>query len=215
MTAKQAERIFDKFVQADASISRRFGGTGLGLAITKQLTELMGGTIEVSSREGLGSRFTVTLPAEHLVQPVEPALADDTLETTSKGEARGHILLAEDYEGNIVVAVSMLEDQGYEVTVARNGQEALDALGKRDFDLILMDVQMPVMDGYEATRYIRAGQADGMLPKVAIIGVTANALTGDRQKCLDAGMDDYISKPFSPLQLDHLVSKYLNPKVTE
>ncbi len=216
MSAKQAERIFDKFVQADPSISRRFGGTGLGLAITRQLTELMGGTITVSSREGLGSRFTVSLPAEALPAPkAEPANDAENLEAPSKGEARGRILLAEDYEGNIVVAVTMLEDQGYEVTVARNGKEALDALTRGAFDLVLMDVQMPEMDGYEATRRIRTEQADGRMQAVAIIGVTANALTGDRQKCLDAGMDDYISKPFSPLQLDHMINKYLTPRVAE
>ena len=211
MSPKQGERIFDKFVQADPTISRRFGGTGLGLAITKQLTELMGGTITVSSREGLGSRFTLTLPADALPAPkADHTHATEPLGHPSKGEALGHILLAEDYEGNIVVAVSMLEDQGYDVTVARNGQEALDALSHTTYDLILMDVQMPEMDGYEATRRIRAGQKEGLFPPVAIIGVTANALTGDRQKCLDAGMDDYVSKPFTALQLEHMVKKHLS-----
>lgn len=213
MSAKQAERIFDKFVQADPTISRRFGGTGLGLAITKQLTELMGGTITVSSSEGLGSRFTLAFPAEILPPPKTEPAKNAEIAAPQKGEARGHILLAEDYEGNVIVAVSMLEDQGYEVTVARNGQEALDAAMRAPFDLILMDVQMPEMDGYEATRRIRVGQAEGLIPPVAIIGVTANALTGDRQKCLDAGMDDYISKPFSPLQLDHMINKYMDTEV--
>ena len=213
MSPKQTERIFDKFVQADPSISRRYGGTGLGLAITKQLTELMGGTITVSSREGLGSRFTVALPAEALPAPIiAPSTDTESVEPVRKDDARGRILLAEDYEGNIIVAVAILEDQGYEVSVARNGKQALEALTRDDFDLVLMDVQMPEMDGYEATQLIRTEQAEGRMSDVAIIGVTANALAGDRQKCLDAGMDDYISKPFTPLQLDHMINKYLKTR---
>ncbi|MFT4073883.1 MAG: response regulator [Asticcacaulis sp.] len=216
MSHGQAERIFDKFVQADPSISRRFGGTGLGLAITRQLTELMGGTISVSSREGLGSRFTVALPMEFQPAPaIEAANDAGASGHSTKTDARGRILLAEDYEGNVVVAVAMLEDQGYAVTVARNGQEALDALDSHKFDLVLMDVQMPEMDGFEATRRIRAAQKTGDLPDMPVVGVTANALAGDRQKCLDAGMDDYLAKPFTPAQLEHVVSKYLDPKVAE
>ncbi len=209
MSARQAERIFDKFVQADATISRRFGGTGLGLA-SKQLTELMGGQLSVSSREGLGSRFTLTLPVENVAE-VDWAgdKAEETAPAPPKANARGRILLAEDYEGNIIVAQAMLEEQGYDVTVARTGREALAALADAAFDLVLMDVQMPEMDGYEATRTVRDIEAKAGQDAVPIVGVTANALTGDRQKCLDAGMDDYISKPFSPAQLDHLVGKYI------
>ncbi|CAL4868943.1 Aerobic respiration control sensor protein ArcB [Asticcacaulis sp. MM231] len=207
MSHAQTERIFDKFIQADPSISRRFGGTGLGLAITKQLTELMGGTLAVSSREGLGSRFTVTLPVENaahddLPPEIEPIAAPRT-------DARGHILLAEDYEGNIIVAQAMLEEQGYDVIVARTGKAAVEAFRAGGFDLVLMDVQMPEMDGYEATRLIREGEASGPGGHIPIIGVTANALVGDREKCLAAGMDDYMSKPFNPAQLEHLIGKYM------
>ncbi|ESQ84611.1 ATP-binding protein [Asticcacaulis benevestitus] len=207
MSRAQTERIFDKFIQADPSISRRFGGTGLGLAITKQLTELMGGTLAVSSREGLGSRFTVTLPVENaahddLPPEIEPIAAPRT-------DARGHILLAEDYEGNIIVAQAMLEEQGYDVIVARTGKAALEAFRAGGFDLVLMDVQMPEMDGYEATRLIRESEASGQGGHIPIIGVTANALVGDREKCLAAGMDDYMSKPFNPAQLEHLIGKYM------
>ena len=207
MSARQTERIFDKFVQADSTISRRYGGTGLGLAITKQLVELMGGEIAVQSQEGLGSRFTVSLPVE-MTEADEIAAAAETI-YAPKGDLRGHILLAEDYEGNIIVASGMLGELGYQVTVARNGREAVAAIEAHPFDLVLMDVQMPEMDGYEATRKIRVLQAEKGMKRVPIIGVTAHALVGDREKCLASGMDDYMSKPFSPLQLERVIGKCL------
>ncbi|ESQ82433.1 hypothetical protein AEAC466_17585 [Asticcacaulis sp. AC466] len=209
MTANQVEKIFEKFTQADPSISRRYGGTGLGLAITKQLVELMDGAVTVQSREGMGSRFSVTLQA----RSVETSDREDPANDISappigrRDNARGRVLLAEDYEGNIIVASAILDDLGFDVVVARSGREAVEAVDNGAFDIVLMDVQMPEMDGYEATRRIRAAEEDGNT--VPIIGVTANALTGDRQKCLDAGMDDYISKPFSATQLDHMINKYL------
>ncbi len=208
MSVKQQERIFEKFVQADASISRRFGGTGLGLAISKQLAELMGGTLTVQSREGMGSRFTLTLRADAVALPANDEVSDSSI-PAGRTDARGRVLLAEDYEGNIVVAMAMLEDRGYDVVVARTGKEAVDTLRDHVFDLVLMDVQMPEMDGYAATRQIRSASETATPPTVPIIGVTANALKGDRQKCLDAGMDDYISKPFTPAQLDHVIDKYI------
>ena len=210
MAEDQLSRIFDKFTQADASISRRYGGTGLGLSITKQLAELMGGTITVESREGMGSRFTLSLPFD-----LAPTLASDVPESQERtpiavpADARGHILLAEDYEGNIVVAEEMLKHMGFAVSVARNGEEALDLVETTPFDLVLMDVQMPHMDGYAATRAIRERQASGDLGALPVVGVTANALVGDRQKCLAAGMDDYISKPFNADQLERVIGKYI------
>jgi CheY-like chemotaxis protein len=206
MSPQQVARVFEKFVQADASITRRYGGTGLGLAITRQLTELMGGDIAVESREGGGSRFTLRLPFRR----VEPAALPDrrSLEPAQPYAHRGRVLLVEDYEGNLIVATALLEELGYEVTVAHNGREALERCEGAHFDLVLMDVQMPEMDGYEATRLMRERQAAGHLPAVPIIGVTANALVGDRQKCLDAGMDDYISKPFTAEQLAVVVARH-------
>ena len=189
--------IFDKFVQADQTISRRFGGSGLGLAICKTLITLMGGDIRVTSRDGQGSEFSLTLPLaiSHLVKPALPAAAAS--DTTSA--LPGRVLLVEDYAANVLVATLMLEGIGYTVDVASNGAEALQLLEKTasPYAAILMDVQMQGMDGYETTRRLRLWeQAKGW--HHYIIGVTAHALAGDRDRCLEAGMDDYMSKPIHP-----------------
>ena len=222
MSPEQIARVFDKFVQADETISRRFGGTGLGLAIVRNLVTLMGGDIQVFSQEGMGSKFTLFLP----LQKIEH-IADNDDEPQTRLQARlqtrpayppaqvaisnrKRILLVEDYEGNVIVALTLLQDAGYEVVVASNGKEAIQKLESVPFDIVLMDVQMPVMDGYTATAVIRKMQAEGLLPPVRIIGMTAHALTGDRQKCLDAGMDDYIPKPFDPDKLEDLLARHLS-----
>ncbi|MGE3624647.1 MAG: response regulator [Bdellovibrionales bacterium] len=210
---EKVSAIFDKFLQGDNSITRRYGGTGLGLAITKRLVMLMGGAISVASELGAGSAFSVRLP---LIK-VSAAKVES--------RARGHmqpeylslhaggiptILLVEDYEANILVARSMLEQFGYNCDVARNGGEAVAMLEARRYDAVLMDVQMPVMDGYNATRAIRRNEQRHGLPHTPIIGVTAYALVGDREKCLDAGMDDYIPKPFHPDDLQKKIDTALN-----
>ncbi len=190
--------IFDKFSQADSSISRKYGGTGLGLAISRTLTELMGGTLTVESREGEGSRFTVQLTLDRCdVAAPEIALVP----VVDTGAVRHRILLVEDQPANVLVATSLLEAMGYICDVAGTGIEALEKLVERqDYSVILMDVQMPGMDGLEATRRIRALGGAGA-GGIAIIGMTAHALLGDRERCLDAGMDDYIPKPFAPSTL--------------
>ncbi|UDF05102.1 response regulator [Asticcacaulis sp. AND118] len=209
MSVKQVDKIFEKFTQADPSISRRFGGTGLGLAITRQLAELMGGRIVVQSREGMGSRFSVSIPAQAVQNTALPAATViAALKTPSPAQALGRVLLAEDYEGNIIVAQAMLEDQGFQVEVARNGREAVETASAGGFDLILMDVQMPEMDGLEATRRIREMEN---VKHVPIIGMTAHALEGDRERCLAAGMDNYVAKPFNPMQLQAAIRKALSP----
>ena len=203
MTEKQIESIYQKFVQADVSITRQYGGTGLGLAISKRLVELMGGSIEVNSKKDMGTKFTVTIPMHEAVKKEVVTEAAKKKPKTSN-EEKGRILLVEDYEGNIVVALHFLQEQGYDVIIARNGKEALDKLKQSAFDIILMDVQMPIMDGYTATGIIKDKEKSGKLPEMPIIGMTANAFKEDKEKCLAAGMDDYISKPYD---FDNLMDK--------
>jgi PAS domain S-box-containing protein len=188
--------IFEKFTQADTSINRKYGGTGLGLSITKQLVEAMDGHIDVDSAVGIGSSFIVTLPiklAEVVLQKKEekqkPLQSNDAIK----------VLLVEDYEPNIVVASAFLDMFGYAHDVARNGYDALDKVKLSSYDAVLMDLQMPGMNGFETTQAIR--RMDIPAASVAIIGMTAHAMAGDRESCLKAGMNDYISKPFNPEDL--------------
>ncbi|MCP4654624.1 MAG: response regulator, partial [bacterium] len=184
--------LFQPFTQVDASVTRRYGGTGLGLAISKRLIELMGGSIRIESIEGEGTRAHFTLggkvPAAEQTEPVEALAIDGDL-----GPRRGlRILLAEDNIVNQKVALLMLGGIGCRADLAANGLEVLEALDRESYDLVLMDVRMPEMDGIEATRRIRQRPKDR---QPYIIGLTAHAMEGDRDRCLAAGMDDYLSKP--------------------
>ena len=201
MSADQMARLFQPFSQGDTSTSRRFGGTGLGLAISRQLAHMMGGCIDVASEPGQGSTFWVDLPVGVAEVVHEPGVADELAlrrlrkseESSDHAELSGlRVLLVEDNEINQELAVALLDRVGIEVIVAGNGYEALERLDHQSFDCVLMDCQMPGMDGYTATRHIRR---DARWAKLPIIAMTANAMTGEREKVIAAGMNDHVPKP--------------------
>jgi len=208
--------LFDKFSQVDASSTRRYGGTGLGLAIAKQLAVLMGGEIGVTSEVGKGSEFWFTV---RLTKQTSPLLPRSTTTRSAAHELlnlladrHAHILVAEDNLTNQQVALSILKHLGLHADAVANGAEALQALASQPYDLVLMDVQMPVMDGMEATHQIRRSESATGTPRLPIIAMTANAMRGDRDKCLESGMDDYLSKPVSPQMFATALDKWLPRK---
>jgi signal transduction histidine kinase len=207
--------VFDKFTQADGSVSRRFGGTGLGLAITRSLVELHGGEIQVQSELGRGSTFTVTLKCEADTAVGTAPRAHVQEQVSSVPGASGspaRILVVEDNQVNQKVVTAVLRKRGFSIELANDGQEALTKLDKSAaFDLILMDVQMPVLDGLEATRLIRKESRWNGLP---IIAMTAHAMNGDKERCLEAGMNGYISKPVHPSLLLSTVDEFLLQKTS-
>ncbi|MFD2612137.1 PAS domain S-box protein [Paenibacillus gansuensis] len=201
--------IFKPFTQLDASMSRKYGGTGLGLAITARLVELMGGTVRVSSIKGSGTTFRVKLPLMLPDEPAAPKVDHIWSLPGQEGVVKGlRILIAEDHEMNRKVLYMMLKKYGHHIDMAENGQEAVDAVTSKVYDLVLMDIQMPIMDGIEAARHIRERIPHGRVP--VMIAVTANALLGDKEKYLECGMDDYISKPLKLEWLDQVIQRHFS-----
>lgn len=207
--AEKLEQLFNPFTQADSSTTRKYGGTGLGLAIVKQLSELMKGGVWVESTPGKGSTFRFGLNLGVAEAP-EVSLKGESECSGIKPHAV-QILLVEDNEINQLVAKELLSHMGYHIDVAGNGVEALATLNSSDkiYDLVLMDCQMPEMDGYEASKNIREGLGGEAYKNVPILALTANAMKGDREKCLAAGMTDYVSKPIIREDLERTLHKYV------
>ncbi len=216
------ENLFQPFTQADNSTTRQYGGTGLGLTICRRIIELMGGEIGVESKLGQGSTFWFVLPLELADITNKPRKTEETIanepspieEATSPSIAACNpsqtidILVVEDYPDNRELILFMLDTLGYQADSVNNGREALDRLAQQEYKIILMDCQMPKLDGYQATKAIRQWEGER---HTIIIGLTAHAMEGDRQKCLNAGMDEYISKPIDLQKLTSVLQKWLKP----
>jgi signal transduction histidine kinase/CheY-like chemotaxis protein len=216
LSHEQMAQLFQRFSQADSSTTRKFGGSGLGLAICKHLVELMGGRIQADSTPGQGSRFWFEVPLEAALasapSPAAPAVvaAPQVDEAPPARPRPAHVLVAEDNAVNCLVVQAMLEQLDMTVTLAHDGAQAVAAAQAQPVDIVLMDCQMPVMDGYEATRRIRASGAPGA--QVPIIALTAHALAEDRQRCDAAGMNDYLPKPVTGDALARVLQRHLGPR---
>ena len=233
LTPEQSSQLFKSFQQADSSTTRQYGGTGLGLAITKQLASRMGGEVGLQSTPGQGSTFWFTARLGKAAPGVatHQSLSADLPPTHTRGAGRdetvprpdatpqtgdalrrirgAHVLLVEDNELNQEVAQALLDGAGLQVDIASDGQQAVDMVQARSYDLVLMDVQMPVMGGLQATRLIRSQAQHATLP---IIAMTANAMTSDREECLRAGMNDHVAKPVNPVVLLNTIGQWIRPR---
>ena len=209
ITPDVQQQLFRPFIQADSSHTRRFGGTGLGLAIVKQLVELMGGKITLKAL-GHGSCFQF---AVYLAPPVlidtDKAITAVVMQSLRTSWQGAHILLAEDTPTNQDVMKAMLHVLGCDVDIVANGQQALDVLMNSHYDLVLMDCQMPEMDGFEATSRYREYEKAHHLPRIPIVAVTASVLTDERAACLTCGMDDILTKPFKRKELAEILERWL------
>ena len=196
--------LFGKFAQVDSSLVRRYEGAGLGLVISQELATLMGGVITVASQPGQGSEFTLRVPLAPCVPRSEEASANVPQPALHPRARR--VLLAEDNAVNLKLGIRLLERLGCRVDAAGNGREAVEMAGRLPYDLIFMDCRMPEMDGYEASRRIRA--LPSARPRVPIVALTAHAVKGAREECLRAGMDDYVTKPVRPADLERMLMRW-------
>ena len=211
ISAQEQENLFNAFVQADSSTTRRFGGSGLGLVIAKRLLALMNGQIGLHSRPGQGTTFWFEVPLDRQIIPEQPeAPTRKRIDSSTAAKFSGRVLVAEDNVVNQVVVSSMLESLGVTCQIAENGRVAVDRLQTDCFDLLFMDCQMPEMDGFSATAAIREHECTSrQAKKLPIVALTANAVAGDRERCLAVGMDDYLSKPFTREQLSNVLARWL------
>jgi CheY-like chemotaxis protein len=205
IASDKLNKIFNSFAQVDDSIVRKYGGTGLGLAISKQFTLLLGGEILVESQEGIGTLFTVRIPMQEGDSTENSEVSYDF-----EHPLHGHVLVAEDVAANQMFLEIILKGCGLSLDVANNGLEAVEKFEENQYDLILMDENMPLLNGIGATKMIRDKEEERSTAPIPIIAITANALVGDREKFLESGMDDYVSKPIDPNQLKLLLYKYLD-----
>jgi CheY-like chemotaxis protein len=211
ISSENIPKLFQPFIQIDSALNRQYVGTGLGLALVKRIVEMHGGRVTLTSEPNMGSCFMVDIPyitSTHSIDSyLKPeAKIDSTLQVSQSPTLSNLILLAEDNEANINTISCYLEAKGYRILLAKNGQEAIALAKTHQPELILMDIQMPVMDGLEATTLIRL---DPQLHNIPIIAMTALAMTGDREKCLEAGADEYLTKPVKLKQLTTIIQQFL------
>jgi len=208
-------KLFIRFSQVDASDTRKYGGSGLGLVITKQIVELMGGNITVQSKEGLGSTFIVEVPLK-LIKPAQEAPEETAMKVEDPavfslaGHSRARILVAEDEPVNQQVIGKLLGMAGYSYDIAENGEKAVELFRQKEYQAALFDVQMPVMDGLAATQEIRAIERQEKRKRLPIIAVTARAMFGDKERILEAKLDDYIAKPYNLNDVVETLNKYVD-----
>lgn len=212
IAAEHQQNLFKRFTQVDNSSTRRAQGSGLGLAIVKELVELMDGQVRLISEPGLGTEFVFSLKLGLKVTEEQTEATVAVQQTTPVGSVPqflGSVLVVEDAPMNQMVVCKVLERLGLVSKVANNGQEAIDMLAKEEFDLVLMDGQMPVMDGYEATELIRSGTVPGVNARIPVVALTAHAMVGEDKKCMDSGMNEYLTKPLERDKLIEVLGKYL------
>ncbi|OEF96654.1 hypothetical protein BHF68_08045 [Desulfuribacillus alkaliarsenatis] len=207
ISSEDLKKLFNSFTQVDSSFTKKYGGTGLGLTISKELTELMGGELDVISEEGRGSEFALTVPLQIGKSPKLNSEATQVVYSTKEKLEQAHILIVEDAKVNQMVITKMVEKLGYSYDLAENGQEAVELHDNNHYDLILMDIQMPILNGIEATKIIR--EREGENNHTPIIALTAFALHGDREKFLAYGMNEYVSKPFDKAKLAELIANFI------